>query len=100
MVEWVKNSSGVGGTNNYAVADTHITASGDTVLPASGVAMLVFPDSGGYANNDYIGWEAGSTFDITSPTGGLYSRNRPIKYSLCQFNEQPPGELQSDHTAR
>jgi len=60
------------GTNNYAVADTFFSVSGDTVLPASGVAMLVFPDSGGYANNDYIWWVADSTFDITSSNGGLY----------------------------
>ena len=65
-------SNAIVGTNNYAVADTHITASGDTVLPASGVAMLVFPDSGGYANNDYVWWVADSAFDITSSTGGLY----------------------------
>ncbi len=35
------------GVSSYAVADTFFSASGDTVLPASGTTMLVFPDSGG-----------------------------------------------------
>ena len=60
------------GTNNFAVVDTHITASGDTVLPSSGIAMLVFPDSGGYENNDHVKWVADSSLNIAGAVGGLY----------------------------
>jgi len=66
------SSDAVIGTNSFAVLDTFITVAGDTILPASGLAMLAFPDSGGYADNDYIWWTADSTFEITGSTGGLY----------------------------
>ena len=60
------------GVSAYAVADTFFSASGDTVLPASGTTMLVFPDSGGYSNNEVVWWESDSVFDIAGAMGGLY----------------------------
>ena len=60
------------GISNFAVTDRHTTAGGDTVNPVSGMSMLVFPDSGGYANNDYVMWVADSSFDIEDAIGGLY----------------------------
>ncbi|SVA52879.1 uncharacterized protein METZ01_LOCUS105733, partial [marine metagenome] len=60
------------GVSSYAVADTFFSASGDTVLPASGTTMLVFPDSGGYSNNEVVWWESDSVFDIAGAMGGLY----------------------------
>ena len=65
-------SNAITGTNNFAVTDRHVTAGGDTVNPVSGMSMLVFPDSGGYANNDYVRWVADSSFDIDEAVGGLY----------------------------
>jgi len=60
------------GVSAYAVADTFFNASGDTILPASGTAMLFFPDSGGYSNNEVVWWESDSIFDIAAAMGGLY----------------------------
>ena len=57
------------GISNFAVTDRHTTAGGDTVNPVSGMSMLVFPDSGGYANNDYVMWVADSSFDIEDAVG-------------------------------
>ncbi|SVB49145.1 uncharacterized protein METZ01_LOCUS201999, partial [marine metagenome] len=66
------SSNTLSGATAYAVTNTFVNAGGDTILPASGTAMLVFPDSGGYANNDYVWWTADSTFDIGGLMGGLY----------------------------
>ena len=60
------------GISNFAVTDRHTTAGGDTVNPVSGMSMLVFPDSGGYANNDYVMWVADSSFDIEDAIGSLH----------------------------
>ena len=60
------------GVSAYAVADTFFSAVGDTILPASGTTMLVFPDSGGYSNNEVVWWESDSVFDIAGARGGLY----------------------------
>ncbi|SVC20841.1 uncharacterized protein METZ01_LOCUS273695, partial [marine metagenome] len=60
------------GVSAYVVADTFFSASGDTILPASGTTMLFFPDSGGYSNNEVVWWESDSIFDIAGAMGGLY----------------------------
>ena len=57
-------SNAITGTSNFAVTGRHVTAGGDTVNPVSGMSMLVFPESGGYANNDYVRWVADSSFEI------------------------------------
>ena len=64
-------SNATTGISNFAVTDRHTTAGGDTVNPVSGMSMLVFPDSGGYANNDYVMWVADSSFDIEDAIGSL-----------------------------
>ena len=59
------------GTNAFGVSSLFVTTDQDTVLPKSGSAMLVFPDSGAYENNDMVFWVSDSTFDLTAASGRL-----------------------------